>query len=55
MTSGAVSINFIGVLMGPLLFSATMSLSHSYEAGFAVMAAFVAVGAAIALFGGGGR
>lgn len=55
MTSGAVSINFIGVLIGPLLFSATMAITGSYEAGFAVMAAFVALGAAIALVGGGKR
>jgi MFS family permease len=53
MTSGAVSINFIGVLVGPLLFSATMALSHSYEAGFAAMAAFVTLGAAIASMSGG--
>jgi MFS family permease len=55
MTSGAVSINFIGVLVGPLLFSTTLSLSRSYEASFAVMAAFVAAGAAIASMGGGKR
>jgi MFS family permease len=55
MTSGAVSINFIGVLVGPLLFSATKALTGSYEAGFAVMAAFVAIGAATAWIGGGER
>jgi hypothetical protein len=49
MTSGAVSVNFIGVLVGPLLFSATMALTDSYKAGFVMMAAFVAVGAAIGL------
>jgi hypothetical protein len=55
MTSGAVSINFIGVLVGPLLFSATKAITGSYEAGFAVMAAFVALGAATACMGGGER
>jgi MFS family permease len=49
MTSGAVSVNFIGVLVGPLLLSATMALTQSYRAGFIMMAAFVAVGAAIGL------
>ncbi|MCO5093162.1 MFS transporter [Bosea sp. (in: a-proteobacteria)] len=51
MTSGAVSINFLGVLLGPLLFSAVLAATGGYEAGFAVMAAFVTGGAAIALFG----
>jgi hypothetical protein len=52
MTSGAVSINFVGVLVGPLLFTAALALTHRYEAGFVIMAAFVALGATIALFGG---
>lgn len=50
-TSGAMSINFFGVLIGPLLFTLVLKLTGHYEAGFIAIGLFSLAGAAMALFG----
>jgi predicted MFS family arabinose efflux permease len=52
MTGGAVSINFLGVLAGPLLFTLVLMEAGSYQAAFVVMAALAAAAAGLALLGG---
>ena len=51
-TSGAMSINFFGVLIGPLLFTIVLKFSGYYEAGFIAIGLFSLAGAVVALFGG---
>jgi len=38
-TGGALSVTFLGIVLGPALFSAVVSLSDSYTLGFAIVAA----------------
>jgi MFS family permease len=38
-TGGALSVTFLGIVLGPALFSAVVSLSGSYTLGFAIVAA----------------
>jgi len=38
-TGGALSVTFLGIVLGPALFSAVVSLSGSYALGFAIVAA----------------
>src|SRR5579872_1001185 len=38
-TGGALSMTFLGIVLGPALFSAVVSLSGSYTAGFSIVAA----------------
>ncbi|HEV3177012.1 MAG TPA: MFS transporter, partial [Stellaceae bacterium] len=38
-TGGALSVTFLGIVLGPALFSAVVSLSGSYTLGFAIVGA----------------
>ncbi len=43
-TGGALSVTFLGIVLGPALFSAVVSLSGSYTLGFSIVAAASLVG-----------
>ena len=43
-TGGALSVTFLGIVLGPALFSAVVSLSGSYTLGFAIVAAGALLG-----------
>ena len=44
LTGAVMSVNFFGVLIGPLLFTAVLRLTGRFEAGFLFMALFVLIG-----------
>jgi len=43
-TGGALSVTFLGIVLGPALFSAVVSLSGSYTPGFSIVAAAAFLG-----------
>jgi hypothetical protein len=43
-TGGALSVTFLGIVLGPALFSAVVSLSGSYTLGFTIVAAGALLG-----------
>lgn len=55
LTSGAMMFNFLGVLVGPLLFSAALSVTGDYRAGFFILAAFTLAGTGLAMWSRGDK
>lgn len=54
-TGGALSMTFLGIVLGPALFSAVVSLSGSYTLGFCIVAAAAFMGGLLASSVGGSR
>lgn len=54
-TGGALSMTFLGIVLGPALFSAVVSLSGSYTLGFCIVAAGAFMGGLLASSAGGPR
>ena len=48
LTGAVMSVNFFGVLVGPLLFTLVLHLTGRFEAGYLFMAAFVLLGTSVA-------
>lgn len=53
LTGAVMSVNFFGVLIGPLLFTAVLRLTGRFEAGFLFMALFALTGTGVAAIGVG--
>jgi predicted MFS family arabinose efflux permease len=54
-TGGALSMTFLGIVLGPALFSAVVSLSGSYTLGFCIVAAAALMGGLLASTVGGSK
>jgi predicted MFS family arabinose efflux permease len=54
-TGGALSMTFLGIVLGPALFSAVVSLSGSYTLGFCIVAAAAFMGGLLASSVGGSK